>query len=201
MLRCNKNTEGMMDLSLTQIGLTIASGVLLVIVLSLIVTNDWQRTAELQSQASSFSNLLADVENSFFEQRQRFQFSQKDYTYSVMMSTEYLRITTKSAWAGELVVTKKLLTTPWLPLPQQNWTTGEDFHTFLNTTYGHQGTQNDALSLESFTELCQEQNNRTAYFALHPVKILVNDPVFVEKVTIFYDQTKRYDFLLLYQRG
>lgn len=190
----------MMDLTLTHIGLTIATGILLVIVLSLIFTNDWQRNAELQSQASSFSNLLSDVENSFFEQIHRFQFPQKSYAYSVMISIEYIRITTKSAWAGDLIVTEKLLASPWFPLPQQNWTTGDSFHTYLNTTYGHHGTQNDSLSLENFTNLSQGQHNMTMYFALHPLEICINEPVFIEKITIFYNQTTRQDFLLLYQR-
>jgi len=199
MLRCRNDDAGIIDLTLTQIGLTIASGILLIIVLSLVFSNEWQRTAELQSQANSLSNLLADIENSFFEQTHRFEFSHKDYGYAVTISTEYLRITAKGAWSGDIIITKKLLTTPWFHPPEQNWTTGEDLHSYLNKTYGHRGTQIDALSAENFTEFSQDQKNITAYFAVHPQQIRVNEPVFIEKVTIFYNQTERDDFLLLYQ--
>jgi hypothetical protein len=188
-----------MGLTLTQIGLLLASGILLTVVFSFVFSNDWQRTAELQAQASSFSNLLGDIDNSFFEQTTRFQFSHTDYTYSVKISTEYIVITSKGFWDGDLIVTKRLLLRPWPRIPQQNWTTGEDLHNYLNRTCGHRGTENDSMPAENFTQLCQEQNNTISYLALHPLEILIKEPVFIEKVTIFYDQTKRHDFLLLYQ--
>jgi len=188
-----------MGLTLTQVGLILATGILLTVVLSLVFSNDWQRTAELQSQASSFSNLLGDVDNRFFEQTSRFQFSHTDYAYSVSISTEYILITAKGSWDGDLIVTKKLFSPAWLRLPQQNWTTGEDLHTYLNRTYGHRGTQNDSIHSENFTQLYQELNNTISFFASHPLEILIKEPVFIEKVTIFYDETKRHDFLLLYQ--
>jgi len=198
-LRCSNDTKGIMGLTLTQLGLILATGILLTVVLSLIFSNDWQRTAELQAQASSFSNLLGDIDNSFFEQTSRFQFSHTDYAYSVTISTEYIFMTAKGPWNGDLIVTKKLLTAPWPRLPQQNWTTGEDLYIYLNRTCGHRGTQNDSISSENFTQLYQELNSTESFFASHPLEILITEPVFIEKVTIFYHQNKRHDFLLLYQ--
>jgi hypothetical protein len=198
-LRCSNDTKGIMGLTLTQAGLILATGILLTVVLSMVFSNDWQRTAELQSQASSFSNLLGDIDNSFFEQSSRFQFSHTTYPYSVTISTEYILIAAKGPWGGDLIVTKKILFPPWPRLPQQNWTTGEDLHTYLNRTCGHRGTQNDSIPSENFTQLYQEQNNTVSFFALHPLEILIKEPVFIEKVIIFYDQTKKHDFLLIYQ--
>lgn len=188
-----------MGFTLTQVGLILATAILLTVVLSFVFSNDWQRTAELQSQASSFSNLLGDIDNSFFEQTSRFQFSHTNYAYSMTISTEYILMTAKGSWNSDLIVTKKLLTPPWPRLPQQNWTTGEDLHTYLNRTCGHRGTQNDSISSENFTQLYQELNNTVSFFASHPLEILIKEPIFIEKVTIFYDQTKRHDFLILYQ--
>ncbi|MCX6661561.1 MAG: hypothetical protein NTY91_03320 [Euryarchaeota archaeon] len=199
MLRCSNDTNSVMGLTLTQIGLLLASGILLTVVFSFVFSNDWQRTAELQAQASSFSNLLGDIDNSFFERTTRFQFSHTDYAYSVKISTEYIVITSKGFWDGDLIVTKRLLLRPWPRIPQQNWTTGEDLHNYLNRTCGHRGTENDSMPAGNFTQLCQEQNDTTSSLALHPLEILIKEPVFTEKVTIFYDQTKRHDFLLLYQ--
>jgi hypothetical protein len=200
MLRCRSNTSSMMSLTLTQIGLLIATGVLLSIVLSFVFSNDWQRTAELQAQMSSISNLLNDIDNSFFERTSMFQFSHEDYFYSVRISTEYIVVTAEGSWQNNLIVTKKIPTCPWPRTTQQNWTTGDDLHSYLNESCHHQGTQDDPISSENFTHLFQEQNNTTAYYAMHPLGILINEPVFIEKVTIYYDQTKRHDFLLLYQR-
>jgi hypothetical protein len=188
-----------MGLTLSQIGLFLATGILLTVVFSLVFSNDWQRTAELQSQASSFSNVLGDIDNNFFEQTTRFQFSVKEYPYFVKISTEYIVISAKGSWDSTLIVTKRFIIKPWPRLPSQNWTTGEDLHTYLNQTCGHRGTENDSIPAENFTHLCQEQNNITAFYALHPLEIRIKEPVFVEKVTIFYNQTKRHDFLLIYQ--
>ncbi len=199
MLRCSKDTNGIMGLTLTQIGLILASGILLAVVFSFVFSNDWQRTAELQAQASSFSNLLSDIDNSFFEQTSRFQFSHTDNIYLVKISTEYIVITSEGSWGDRLIVTNKLLTQPWPRSPQQNWTTGDDLHAYLNKTCGHRGTENDSIPIENFTQLYQEQNNTISFFALHPFEIQTREPVFIEKVTIFYNQTKRHDFLLLYQ--
>jgi hypothetical protein len=199
MLRCMNDTNSIMGLTLSQIGLFLATGILLTVVFSLVFSSDWQRTAELESLAGSFSNFLGDIDNSFFEQTARYQFSHKDYVYFVKISTEYIVISAEGSWESDLFITNRFLTRPWLRIPQQNWTSGDDLHVYLNQTCGHRGIENDSISAEVFTQLCQEQNHTTSLFALHPLEIDINDPVFVEKVTIFYNQTKRHDFLLIYQ--
>jgi hypothetical protein len=199
MLRCLKDTHSMMGLTLTQIGVFLASGILLTVVVSLVFSNDWQRTAELQSQASSFANLLNDVENSFFERTFRFQFAQKEYPYVAQISTDYLVLYAPGSWQRNLTVTYRLLLSPWIRLPSQNWTTGANLHAYLNQTCGHWGTKQDAIPLENFTSLFEEYNSTEAFFALHPLEIHMNDPVFIEKVTIYYQHHKQQDFLLIYQ--
>jgi hypothetical protein len=188
-----------MGLTLTQGGLIIATGILLTVVVSVVFSNDWQRTADLQSQASGLSNLLGDVDTCFFEQTRRFLFTHTDKPFTVAVSTEYIRIVSKGSWGGDLIVIQKLLTPPWPRLPEQNWTTGEDLHIYLNRTCGHRGTQNDSIPSENFTQLQQEYTNTISFFALQPLEIHVNEPIFIEKVTIFINQTKKHDFLLLYQ--
>lgn len=199
MLRCIHNTNGVMGLTLSQVGLFLATGILLTVVVSLVFSSEWQRTAELESQASSFSNLLYDIENSFFDRTGEFRFSQEDYSYNVRVSTEYLVISSKGACENNLIVTKKLLTSPWPRTLAQNWTTGQDLHAYLNLTFGHWGTENDSISIENITTLCRELNNSTSFFAFYPLEIQIDKPVYIEKVTIFYDQTRRYDLVLIYQ--
>jgi len=189
----------MMGLTLTQIGVFLATGILLTIVVSLVFSNDWQRTAELQSQASSFANLLGDVENSFFERTFRFQFTRKEYPYGAQISTDYLVLSAPGSWQHNLTITHRLLPTPWLRLPSQDWTTGADLHAYLNQTCGHWGTEQDAIPPENFSSLYDEYNSTAAFFALHPLELCMKDPVYVEKVTIFYQHHEHQDFLLIYQ--
>jgi len=193
------DTNGVMGLVLTQVGLFLATGLLLAVVFSLVFSNEWQRTAVLKSQASSFSNLLNNLENSFFERTSEFYFHQENYPYTVRVSTEYLVISAEGPWGQNIFVTCKLLSSPWPRLPTQNWTTGQDLHTYLNQTFGHFGTKDDRLSRENITVFRREVNNTTSVFALHPLEIQINRPVFLEKVTIYFDQVKSYDLVLVYQ--
>jgi hypothetical protein len=199
MLRCIKDTTSVIGLTLSQIGLFLATGILLTVVFSLVFSSDWQRTAELQSIATNFSNLLGDIDNRFFEHTTRFQFPKKDYAYVVKISTEYIAITAKGSWDTDLIVTVRFLIRPWPRFSRQNWTTGEDLHLYLNETCGHRGTKNDSISAVNFSQLCTEQNTTISFFALHPLEIFIREPVFLEKVTIFYDGEKKHDFLLVYQ--
>lgn len=199
MSRCIKDTNGMVGLTLSQIGLFIATGILLTVVLSFVFSNDWQRNEELQSLATSFSNLLMDIDNNFFENTTLFQFPEKDYPYKVTLSTEYIALYAKGNWNTDLFVTNRFLIRPWPRSPHQNWTTGDDLHSYLNKTCGHYGTKNDSLSAENLTFLCREQNTTIPYYALHPLEIFLREPVYLEKVTIFYDGENKHDFLLVYQ--
>lgn len=201
MSRCVHDMNGVMGLTFSQIGLFFATGILLSIVISLVFANEWQRTAELESQASDFSNLLADVENSFFERTCKYRFSQEDYPYHPKVSTEYLVVTAKGTWDHDLIITKKFLTSPWPRSPALNWTTGQDLHAYLNLTYGHRGTENDSITSKNITTFHQELNNSISFLAVHPLEIQVNNTVYVEKVTIYYDQTKHYDLVLIYQEA
>ena len=199
MLRCIRDTDGLVDLTLSQIGLFLATGILLTVVFCFIFTNDWQRNAELQSLASSFSTFLDDIDNRFFEHSARFQFPQKEYPYVVKISTEYIVLSAKGSWNSDLQVIQRFVTRPWIRLAGQNWTTGNDLHTYLNETYGHRGTENDSITAENFTSLCYDLNTTIPLCASCSLEILLREPLWVEKVTIFYDDTKKHDFLLVYQ--
>jgi hypothetical protein len=199
MLRCSNDKNSMMDVSFTHLGLLIATVILLSVVFVFIFTNDWQRTAELQAQASSLSNLLCDTDNSFFERTNSFTFLHKEYPYSVKISTEYIVLTAAGSWQNTLKVTSRFLIRPWPRMSQQNWTTGDELHTYLNASYHHSGTQNDPISSQNFTILLQQLNNTTTCFAKEPLDILIDKPIFVEKTILYYEE-KKYDFLLLYQK-
>ena len=52
-----KDNHGIMGLTLSHIGLIIATGILLTAVFSIIFLNDWQRNAELKNIATSLGRL------------------------------------------------------------------------------------------------------------------------------------------------
>ena len=197
--RFTKDRTGIMGLTLSKIGLFLATSILLVAVFVTINSSDWQKTAELQSLASSFSALLEDMDSRFFEHSTLFLFSENDYSYTVKLSTEYIVISMKEPQGTTLSVLERFLTRPWIRLSEQNWTTGADLHAYLNITYGHQGTSHDPISAENFTEFMQEYNASALFFAIHPLELIIGEPVVLEKVSLFYDDTNRLDLLLVYQ--
>jgi hypothetical protein len=199
MSRFINNTHGIMDLSLSQIALFLATGILLAVVLSFVFFNNWQRTNELQSSSSSFSTLLEDMDKLFYENTTRFDFPEKTYHYTIQLSSEYIFASTKGFFGDDLHVAERFFIHPWIQSSRENWTTKSDLHDYLNTSYGHYGTQDDPIPFENFTELHQEQNTSAAYYALHPLEILLHEPIFIKKVTIFYGQEQKYDVLLVYQ--
>jgi hypothetical protein len=199
MLPCRKDTTGVVEFTLSYVALFLVTGILLTVVFSFVFFNDWQRTAELQSLASNFSNLLDDINNLFFETTYTFQFPEKNYAYHVEISTEYILLSAKGKWNTDLLIRHRFITRPWPRLPTQNWTTGEELHVYLNETCGHHGTKNDPIPPEHCMRLRTEQNTTINFFALQPLELLIRRPVVLEKVSIYYDLDKKHDFLLLYQ--
>jgi hypothetical protein len=201
MSQFTKETHGIMGLTLSQIGLFLATGILLTAVLSFIFFNNWQRTSELHSIANDFSALIEDVDLWFFEDTTEFQFPAETYPYTIRLSQEYITAATEDFWGRDFHVTERFLRKPWIRSSLENWTTGDDLHEYLNATFGHPGVKDDPISLENFTVLRQEQNTSSLFYSVHPLEILSRDPVILEKVIIFYDNGQKYDFVLVYQSG
>ena len=199
MSRFLNNTQGIMGLSLSQIALFLAIGILLASVLSFVFFNNWQRTNELRSFSHRFSSFLEDMDYLFYENATRFEFPEKTYPYTIQLSSEFIIASAKGVLGNDLHVVERFVIRPWIRSSPQNWTTGENLHDYLNTSYDHRGSQDDPISLENFTVLHQQQNTSASYCALHPSEILLHEPFFVEKATIFYGQGQRYDVLLVYQ--
>jgi hypothetical protein len=199
MSRFIKSTHGIMGLSLSQIGLFLATGILLTAVLSFLFFNNWQRPDELRSCSCSFSTLLEDMDALFFEHTTHYQFPTKPYPYSIYLSSEYIIAMTTGPLGNNLCVTERFLVRPWIRFSLQNWTTGDELHEYLNTSYGHFGTVDDTISFNNVTQLRQEQNASLSFYALHPLELLLSHPVMIENVIIYYDAGQAYKILLVYQ--
>ncbi len=199
MSRFFNDTRGILSLTLSQIGLFVATGILLSAVFSLVFFNSWQRTDELKSFTSNFSFLTGDMDILFFENKTKYQFPEKSYPYKLYLSSEYIAAFSKGILGTDLHVTESLQRRVWVRSPLRNWTTGDDFHEYLNRTFGHRGEKDDLLPSKNFSALLQEQNASMVYYALQPLEIITFEPVFLEKVTIFYGNGQKHDFLLAYQ--
>ena len=199
MLKFIKNSQGIMGLTLSHIGLFIATGILLAAVCTLIFYNNWQRTEELRAITQSVSTLIQDMDARFFENTTLFQFPTKNYQYSIELSTEYIVLSAKGYWGNDISVKERFIIHPWPRNRTANWTTGNELHGLLNETYGHNGTKEDPISLMNLTDLENEKKASVSVLALKPLELAVDAPLYVEKISTFDDMGGRHDFILMYQ--
>ena len=130
MLRFIKNSYGIMGLTLSQIGLIIATGILLTAVFSMIFLNDWQRNAELKNIATSFSTTVEGMDTRFFENTTEFHFPDKTYYYNVSISTEYIIVSSEGNQNNKLSIKERFIAKPWPWTTNQTWKTGKELHNY-----------------------------------------------------------------------
>lgn len=194
-----RDSHGIMDLTLSQVGLFIATGIFLASICSLVFYNNWQRIDELHAIATSISTCIQDMDTRFFENTTMYQYPYKNYPYVVEASTEYITVSAKGYWGNSISVKERMIIHPWPRNATSNWTTGHGLHDFLNKTYGHWGTQEDPLPLQNLTNVETDWEESVVFLALHPLGLQVNVPLYIEKVSIFDDAGGRHDFILMYQ--
>ena len=187
-----RDDKAIIGLTLTQIGLMIATGILIATVFSFIFTSDWQRNAELKNIASSFSTMLEGMDTKFYDNVTDFNFPDTDYYYNVSMSTEYVVISAHGNWNNELSVKKRLLIRPW---PQNStlsteWVGGNELHQFLREKFGASGNISDPIQIqdvEAVKSILNENKTKIAEtLALSPLFFSIDKPVHIDKTIIYY---------------
>ncbi|MFH1101196.1 MAG: hypothetical protein V1726_04070 [Methanobacteriota archaeon] len=215
MSRFLNNADGFMGLTLSQLGLMIATGILLAAVFSFLFLSDWQRNAELTNIATSFSTLIEGMDSRYFENTSVFHFPEKEYPYTVTLSTEYIVVSAKGHWNNDLSMKQRLQIQPW---PQNRtinplWVQGDELHNYLNQTYQNSGTIIDPIDSQNITDvqlyLANKRNTISSLLAIQPLSLRLNQTVSIDKVVIYYDTNgnrlwenefdEKQDFVLVYQ--
>ncbi len=199
MSRFIKDDNGIMGLTLSQIGLIIATGILIAAVFSIIFLNDWQRNAELKNIATSFSTIIEGMDSRFFENTTEFHFPDKNYYYNISISTEYIIVSAEGNQNNKLSIKERFLVRPWPRPSDQTWKRGEELHNYCLNTYGHSGTISDPITQDDLDELNIDKETASIDLASNPFYIQIYKPAYIEKVIIYYDTTEKQDFLLIYQ--
>jgi hypothetical protein len=194
-----KNDTGIMGLTLSHIGLIIATGILLTAVFSIIFLNDWQRNAELKNIATSFSTIVEGMDTRFFENTTEFHFPDKTYYYNVSISTEYIVVSAEGNQNNKLSIKERFIVKPWPRTSDQTWKTGEEIHNYCLYTYGHSGTILDPITQADLDGLNTDKETASITLALTPLYIQTNNPAYIEKTIIYYDDAEKQEFLLIYQ--
>ena len=212
MLKFLNDRDGIMGITLSQMGLIIATGVLIAAVFSIIFMNDWNKKADLKNIGTGLSTIVEGMDTRFFENTTMYWFPSKDYSYLVSTSTEYIVISSKSNWNEEISFKEQFLIKPWPRIANPKWISGKDLHNYLKVKYEHTGNESDPIRSADIANVKNdlETDKETAEksFALNPLKLNLEKPVYIEKVFIYYDKDddgwdkiidEKQDFVILYQ--
>ena len=215
-----KNDTGIMGLTLSHIGLIIATGILLTAVFSIIFLNDWQRNAELKNIATSFSTIVEGMDVRFFENKTwqigfsayvegmdtrffenttEFHFPDKTYYYNVSISTEYIVVSAEGNQNNKLSIKERFIVKPWPRTSDQTWKTGEEIHNYCLYTYGHYGILLDPITQADLDGLNTDKETASITLASTPLYVQTSNPAYIEKIIIYYDDAEKQEFLLIYQ--
>ena len=188
-----------MGLTLSHIGLIIATGILLTAVFSIIFLNDWQRNAELKNIANSFSTIVEGMDTRFFENTTEFHFPDETYYYNVSISTEYVIVSAEGNQNNKLSIKERFIAKPWPRTSDQTWKTGEELHNYCLNNYGRSGTISDPVTQADLDGLNTDKETASVILASTPLYVHTNNPAYIEKVIIYYDDAEKQEFLLVYQ--
>lgn len=208
MLKFIHKNHAIMDLSLTNVALIIATGIILAAVFSFIflVSGDWNREAELKNVATSLSTMVEGVDSIFIENTTIFSFPTKDFSYKVEISSEYIIVSSDGVFNDKLSVKKRFLTNP---VPQNkilcqqtlnyDWVGRENLHNYLKDNHGEPGFEKKPAQVAGKNKIDIAIDTINLELSKNPILFDTRKPVYLDKTYLYYDDGSRQDFVLVYQ--
>jgi len=201
MSRYIRDNNGVMGLTLSQIGLMIAMGILIAAVFSLVFQNDWRKEAELQNIATGFSTMVEGMDSRFFENTTVFLFPDTKYHYNVSISTEYITVSTEGNVGNNLSVKERFLVKPWPNSNESTWGAGAALHDYLKDNFGNSGNISDPIQNVGNVKnyLNNEWGNVSGSLALKPLYVSIDEIIYIEKACIYYEDGGKQGIVFIYQ--
>jgi len=208
-----KDEYGVIGLTVSHIGLIIATAIILAAVFSFLYYNELQKNSELKNMATGLSILVEGMDTRFFDNTTSYFFPDKDYHYNVSISTEYIIINADGNWDNTISLKHRFTVRPWPRSNNVDWNNGEELHLFLQNKYTKNGNRSnpinksDITSVKNWINTQKEQDEQT--LAYYPFYVNKNYPVKIDKVIIFYDsdndktwkkeKDEKQELLIIYQ--
>jgi len=201
MSRFIRDNNCVMGLTLSQIGLMIAMGILIAAVFSLVFQNDWRKEAELQNIATSFSTMVEGMNSRFFENTTGFLFPNMEYCYNVSVSTEYITVSTEGNVGNDISVKERFLVKPWPNPNESTWETGAALHDYLKDNFENSGNTSDPIQNVGNVKnyLNNEWENVSGSLALKPLYVSIDEIIYIEKACIYYEDGGKQGIVFIYQ--
>lgn len=188
--------RGITSWLLNQIGLLLATGILLGAIASLVYSNEWQKKAEIENIASDFLNTMQSISLKEFPERISYKFPEKRYAYDVEISTDYITLRINDE---RITVKKKMNFSPWINPPCLDGYGLQGFFNYLDTKYGMENNGSSPQNRISLYHVEKEFNFTAKQLALNPFVVDVKKPVYIEKIFLYTEEGER-DYVIVYQR-
>jgi hypothetical protein len=195
------NNKAVMGLTLSHIGLMIASAVILTAAISFISFNDMQRTNELKTVASQLSTLVQAMDAKSMEDTTQYWLPDLGYDYTVTVSTEYITVEAEGFWNNKLSVKQRFIIKPWVQneTTSPEWVGGSELHNYLKNNWQilAAGTLNDPIQRrQSWEVLLDDLNNsktqNTSIYAKTPLILDPKKPVIIDKTVLYFSQPEEF---------
>ena len=176
-------------------------------------TDNGNKKADLKNIATGLSTIVEGMDTRFFENKTMYWFPDKDYSYTLTTSTEYITVASKANWDEQLSFKERFLIKPWPITVNPKWTSGKELHDYLKNTYGRSGNKSDPIKSADINtvknDLLTDRETANKTLALNPIKFDLEKPLFIEKIYIHFDKDddgwgknidEKQDFVILYQK-
>ncbi len=190
-----------MDLTLTQIGLMIATAIILTAAVTFLANNDMQRRMELESIASQLTTLVQAMDAKSIENTTYYYLPDLGYEYTVTISTEYVTVSAKGFYNNDLSVKKRFIIKPWVQdsstNPPLDWVGGTALHNFIKNNYHRAANVTDPIQRKTQWEtlrssLATEQTQNILQRASDPLLLSPKKPVKIDKTILYFYQPGEY---------
>lgn len=191
--------KGIITWLLTQIGLLIATGILLASIASLAFYSDWQKEAEAKEIASKLATAIESMDLKEFPERMAYIFPDKDYRYEVYVSTDYVTVKRYDGRINKKIVAREeLLINPWPNPPLIGGDSVKGFYNYLESIYkpGYDGSSPQKMMQKDMVENAFEDKRKE--LAKDPFNVDLNKPLYIEKVFVYTNGGKE-EYVILYQ--
>lgn len=208
------NNDSFTGLIISHIGLLIVSTILISAVISLIffIGADLHRKGDLENIAHSFIAEIEHVNSKFIEESNKYTFPQKNYPYTVSLSSEFVTIKSNGNWHRSITVKKRYFT-EILPLNKSithkinsplSVLSKELFHKNLKIQYQAEGYKNSPITQfekysEDISDACQKLST---ILSKNPISIDVNKPIYLEKIIVYFEnvnEIKTEELIIIHQ--
>ena len=182
-----KDKQAIMDLSFVQIGLAIVSAFFVLAGYVIIYENPMQSTSEIQTVAFKIKSWCYKIDSYWIEQSSVHLFPENTLQLNAKISQDHIHISSSESKETIIIpITQRL----WIVSANTTLRSSEDWHEFLLTKTGCEGTNNDPIKNTNLADkfISLKWNQSQQHYYQRPLKWSHGEYISLEKCIIFEER-------------